>query len=260
MQPKPIFDLSDTQIQQQILMDLHDQLAPLLALAQNYFTYSSNKNQLTSAQIIPSLQQINDGIRTLANHELGLVLEQKIVLFQKDITLRLGEVQQQFLGTNRRNWLFFDEINLVLQKAQTVIQDIFEPKALAPHQLINLVDILTVLIELMNKASTVIFEFKTSNQTILVASFYKTQVESIVLELSKNCIKHAIATKAIWSIVQVDEGIYLKFKDNGTGIKTSNSKGMGLKNMAKRVADLHGNIDFVSEPTGFGAEIWLPLP
>lgn len=67
-------------------------------------------------------------------------------------------------------------------------------------------------------------------------------------ELVKNVIRHSNATKASIEIIQKKQELFIEIRDNGIGIKnkltcTSESGGIGLRNMKSRVSYLGGRFD-----------------
>ncbi|HMC99535.1 MAG TPA: ATP-binding protein, partial [Ferruginibacter sp.] len=69
----------------------------------------------------------------------------------------------------------------------------------------------------------------------------------VVKEALNNILKHAKATKVTLSLVRVDDGLTFYIHDNGVGIDLDKLRmfGNGLKNMKKRMQDVH--IDFSIE-------------
>ncbi len=85
-------------------------------------------------------------------------------------------------------------------------------------------------------------------------------VYRIVQELVHNIKKHA---KAKTALVQMnfhdDGGIDITVEDDGIGLPENvwqTAKGMGLKSISQRVADLRGKVDFVSQP-GKGTSVYI---
>jgi len=69
----------------------------------------------------------------------------------------------------------------------------------------------------------------------------------VVKEALNNILKHANATEVSIKLVRVDDGLTLYIHDNGKGINMDKLRqfGNGLKNMKKRMADIH--VDFSIE-------------
>jgi two-component system NarL family sensor kinase len=85
----------------------------------------------------------------------------------------------------------------------------------------------------------------------------------IMQELCSNCLKHAHATRISIRISGNGDFIFLKYHDNGKGVKLQNGKtftGIGLKNIESRGILLGGSVSFISAPgEGFGCDVSIPL-
>lgn len=81
----------------------------------------------------------------------------------------------------------------------------------------------------------------------------------VVQELVQNTLKHAEATEAWLSLQLKAEALYLKYEDNGLGLKSQQpTQGLGLKNIHSRVQALNGSFHIDTEKqTGFKAILSL---
>jgi len=78
-------------------------------------------------------------------------------------------------------------------------------------------------------------------------------------EIFNNALKHSQASKITVKIVAVDKKkLLIEVKDNGIGIQRDNYFGNGLKNLQKRVEELHGTILFETQD-GLYIKIRIPL-
>lgn len=93
----------------------------------------------------------------------------------------------------------------------------------------------------------------------------KVNLFRIIKELMNNVLKHAQATEATIRLSQTPdlENIILEIKDNGKGIPKEvlegNSKGIGLKNLEKRVEYLKGKLGIKSNRLGTRILVTVPL-
>lgn len=93
----------------------------------------------------------------------------------------------------------------------------------------------------------------------------KVNLFRIIKELMNNIIKHAQATEATIRLSQTPDlsRITLEVSDNGKGIPKEvleeNSKGMGLKNLEKRVEYLKGELNIKSNRLGTRIVVTVPL-
>jgi signal transduction histidine kinase len=68
----------------------------------------------------------------------------------------------------------------------------------------------------------------------------------IIKEAFHNILKHAGATSTEVNISVAENVLYIEVRDNGTGIRNPNQFGNGLKNMKKRMEEIGGNLEIVS--------------
>lgn len=93
----------------------------------------------------------------------------------------------------------------------------------------------------------------------------KVNLFRIIKELMNNVLKHAQATEATIRLSQNpdSDSITLEIKDNGKGVPKEvlegKSKGMGLKNLEKRVEYLKGKLDIQSSGLGTLIRVEIPL-
>lgn len=84
-------------------------------------------------------------------------------------------------------------------------------------------------------------------------------------EALNNVAKHSGATKVTIEIVQQEQGICMRIKDNGKGFETkksmgnTNGSGIGLFGMKERVALLNGSLRIHSEENK-GSELEILVP
>jgi signal transduction histidine kinase len=75
-----------------------------------------------------------------------------------------------------------------------------------------------------------------------------------------NALKHAKANLITIQLIASENTLQLMFEDDGIGFdKTAVKKGLGLKSMEDRVANLHGQFDLDSQK-GFGTTIIIDIP
>lgn len=85
------------------------------------------------------------------------------------------------------------------------------------------------------------------------------QLYSICLELSNNILKHANATEAEIAFRQIGSELTMIVRDNGKGMTSTDSSGMGLNNIQSRTESMNGRLEIVSE-TGAGTTFLFMLP
>ena len=90
----------------------------------------------------------------------------------------------------------------------------------------------------------------------------ETVLYRVIQECVNNVIKHANATQLDISLLLDREGVSITVEDNGKGFsfeEKKNSNGLGLSNMATRVAYLKGTIEWDSTP-GKGTLVAVHVP
>ena len=83
----------------------------------------------------------------------------------------------------------------------------------------------------------------------------------IIQESLTNSVKHGNASYVdiTFLIDEATNSLLLRISDNGTGHEADIVRGVGLKGMSERIADLHGSIAFETLP-GLGFDIGIKLP
>lgn len=123
-------------------------------------------------------------------------------------------------------------------------------------------DIVSELIENQSQAYGLTYEFHFSDDISwdLVPNKTKINMYRIIQESMQNIYKHAEAKHINISISLENNVICLDITDDGKGFDSSKSKkGIGLKNMTSRVADIGGQIDFLSQE-GNGTSVNVKIP
>ncbi|HSF44554.1 MAG TPA: 7TM diverse intracellular signaling domain-containing protein [Chitinophagaceae bacterium] len=83
-------------------------------------------------------------------------------------------------------------------------------------------------------------------------------VYRIIIEITKNILMHAKATEATIQLLYEVDGLEIMAEDNGIGIRKSDSKGIGMKNIYSRVNYINGNITVDSGRKGTTIIINVP--
>ncbi len=83
----------------------------------------------------------------------------------------------------------------------------------------------------------------------------------VIREAVNNCVKHAAATNLTISIEFNTSGLHVSIRDNGKGFEShgTDKSGNGLKNMAKRIAEIQGELHINSDVEK-GTEINFRIP
>ncbi|WP_338357337.1 sensor histidine kinase [Yeosuana marina] len=92
-----------------------------------------------------------------------------------------------------------------------------------------------------------------------IDNLIKVHLYHIIEEGMQNCIKHAQASNFALKFISKEEQLILEMADDGIGIKTRRSLGIGLKNIKSRVKKMNGTYDLESQP-GQGTKITISIP
>jgi signal transduction histidine kinase len=124
----------------------------------------------------------------------------------------------------------------------------------------SLVDAIQALIEMVNGATPIVFEFDHSRYHVQLPMGHKITLYRILQEQINNIIKHAEATKVWISIYQRGHNVHLAIKDNGKGFDSRRkTNGMGLNSITSRVKVLGGTIYLKTAPEK-GCLLWVSVP
>lgn len=81
----------------------------------------------------------------------------------------------------------------------------------------------------------------------------------IIQEVVNNILKHSKASIVVFDIIESENTLYINIKDNGLGFDFKETKkGIGLKNINKRVASFNGNFE-IETKNGIGTEVKISL-
>ena len=133
-------------------------------------------------------------------------------------------------------------------------------KNVTPVRNINLKKLIQVLVDNLNKNTTIkmIFNYNITNE--IIDDELKLNIYRIVQEQINNIVKHAAAINANISIEAVENVIRVLVTDDGKGFDINNKReGIGITNMLNRVESFNGKIDIESSP-GNGCKIRIEIP
>lgn len=123
----------------------------------------------------------------------------------------------------------------------------------------GLVMALQRLVGKLNENNSIQFKFEVEGLDKRLDKKVEFELYSILLELTNNILKHSKADKAeIWLKESV-RTIHLTISDNGNGIKSNSSHGVGLGNVKNRVQSLKGKI-LISNEEIPGTNIGIEIP
>ena len=121
--------------------------------------------------------------------------------------------------------------------------------------------LLEKLVEEQNKTYPTQFRIEMDSKIIweAVSGKLKLNLYRILQEIIHNTNKHAQATNANINLVLDDGSIGVAVQDDGIGFIESQTDGIGLKNIHKRLKEIEGKINIKSE-LGIGTTIFITIP
>ncbi|MDW3210800.1 MAG: histidine kinase [Reichenbachiella sp.] len=133
-----------------------------------------------------------------------------------------------------------------IQESRTISHDLMPP-ALVDY---GLIPALETMISQVDRSSDVKFIFFHNDIDERFEEEFETNIYRICQEGVNNILKHAQAKTATIQVIRHPDYVYISIEDDGVGFKKisdiKGGAGLGLKNMANRVAYLGGKIDFES--------------
>ena len=136
---------------------------------------------------------------------------------------------------------------------------------LHPYQLekIGLTDALKSMIDKINEASNIKFEYEIDDIDGLLQKEQEINCYRVLQELLNNILKHSKAIKAWIEIKRSKQLIDIRVKDDGIGfdyeiIKNEN-QGFGLSGVKERIEILQGKLELKSSING-GASVTIEIP
>lgn len=130
------------------------------------------------------------------------------------------------------------------------------PEALAK---LGLIEALKLYCDDISKSTGFAIHFEYENLHNRIPTSQEIVVFRIIQELVNNAVKHSEGNSIIVQLYSNTQGFILEVEDNGTGMKKSNSNGIGLQNLRNRVHYLKGKLDIRSEE-GKGVSFLIEFP
>ncbi|MEL7270924.1 MAG: sensor histidine kinase [Bacteroidota bacterium] len=152
-----------------------------------------------------------------------------------------------------------DQALVMLDNAIDQVRRISHNLAPPSLQNFNLTEAIKQYASKMQSTHSVQIDFETFGDMPHFSSDQETALYRIVQELLNNIIKHAEAKETLIQLNHTEEHTELVIEDDGKGFDTKISKnGIGLQNIASRVAFLKGNLNI--ESSGEGSTFTITLP
>ncbi|SMD39074.1 Histidine kinase-, DNA gyrase B-, and HSP90-like ATPase [Reichenbachiella faecimaris] len=166
-------------------------------------------------------------------------------------TLSVARLELDSLSEIYKDNVFLEKVKSVsgliagaIQESRAISHDLMPP-ALVDY---GLIPALETMISQLDRSSSVNFSFFHNEIEERFEEDFETNVYRICQEGVNNILKHAQAKNATVQVIRHPNYVYVSIEDDGLGFAqkgdSENASGLGLKNMANRVAYLGGKIDF----------------
>lgn len=266
-------------MQEQHYIVCSDYFAPLDLWQENHI-YPSPDGLSVFIRDITEHKKAADAIKTLENQ----ILEQKVQA-QKKISRAIIKAQEE--EKNRIGKELHDNVNQILASTKIYLgiaakknkdlkeslsypmelidSSIEEIRLLSKRQVtplknINLEELLSGLLSLLNKTGTVKTEFTYSVSNGALPDELKLNIYRIIQVQVNNIIKHSGAKNVKLSVNETHNTIEIITVDNGNGFDLNAPRsGIGISNMINRIESFNGHADIKSSP-GNGCAISVIIP
>ena len=174
------------------------------------------------------------------------------------IKFQLSSIDTQALSSENKN-LFSKAIDMIDNSCDQVrnISHNLSPTAINEFGLINSVINYCSKLEQFHEIK---INFQHFGNVIKLSKTIETVIYRIIQELLNNIIKHAKASEALVQINSHEDSLFITVEDNGIGFQHSERKeGIGLKNIASRIAFLNATIEEENNPKGTTFSINIDL-
>lgn len=111
----------------------------------------------------------------------------------------------------------------------------------------------------LNDNKKIRFEFEISGIEKRLDRKIEFELYSIILELTNNILKHSGATLATLVLKKTDNQIVVNVSDDGKGINSTETEGVGLRNVRSRVESMKGKLHIEARENE-GTEIVITIP
>jgi len=114
----------------------------------------------------------------------------------------------------------------------------------------SLNNLLSTYYSKLNNESGIHFHFHSSGEDRQFSKEDELVIYRIIMELTQNILKHSDATEATFQLIYYDQQLKIMTEDNGNGIASNETEGIGLKNIQSRVNYLNGKLTIDSGKNG----------
>jgi signal transduction histidine kinase len=197
---------------------------------------------------IEQIKEAMDSIRKTEVETIGRNLHDQV---GNTLASALGYLNLKTLKVDLAQKLIMNAINEIRFLSHNLVKDEDKP----------ITEKLEALVSRFNDFSTINFQYSDfSNAKInSLESLNQQNIYMIIQEIMTNIIKHSKATEAYIQIFEHEKSIAINIEDDGIGMENlKGNKGIGLKNIQKRVEVSNLKITTDSTPNGTNFIIEIP--
>lgn len=225
--------------------------------------------QLAKQEVIELIQEKDletnyawmDGVET-TRKQIGQELHDSIGSMLSIVKVYFSSLDDKMENIRKDNRDKYDKANNLLDEACDKVRKLSHEMTSAILVKFGLTNQLETLAQTLRDSG----QLKVELNTFGLKERLKTQTEfniyRIIQELVSNVIKHARADKISIQVNRFEDMINIMVEDNGVGFDVEKARqegGIGLRNVASRVHELEGTLDFDSSP-GKGTTVTIDIP
>ena len=157
------------------------------------------------------------------------------------VKLYFSSLESKVKYLETKNVAQYEKANELLDSAVQQVREISHDMVSGTLMQFGLQNALTELANGIQQSTEVRYIVSLNNSLVELPGEYEIHLYRIVQELTNNTLKHAKATMITLSSEIIENTVHLNYRDNGIGYNPSALKaGIGLKNLAERIAELNG--------------------
>ena len=173
----------------------------------------------------------------------------------------LSAIKYKLTSMLEHNATVVDEIVAMIDKSSEQVRAISHNLVPPSLEKFNLIEALADYCTTMDDAHKPTINFQHIGTHPKLSKNNEINIYRIVQELVSNSIKHSEAREITVQLSSHDNHIQITIEDDGKGfdLNTSESRGIGLKNIASRIDYLNATIDLVSNDKGTSYAIEIDI-
>ena len=170
-------------------------------------------------------------------------------------TLAVLKLRMQHMPIEKEN---LDELLDIVDKASANTRNISHNLMPPEFEKTAFPDLLQGYYSKLNKENNTRFLFICKNYAPHFSKTTELMLYRIMIEITKNILQHAQATEANIQLIYDKDELEIMAEDNGRGIASTRTKGIGLKNITSRVNYINGTMQIDTGKNGTTIIINVP--